>query len=455
LPVDLVLNGAKVFIRGSIVEAGIAIDKGKIVKIAKDTNLPPASTKINLKGNIVLPGLIDLHVHLRDQQLAYKEDFFTGTAAAAAGGVTLVVDMPNNKPVTLDSFSLKERIKLAEKQVLTNVAFNSAFPKRLEEITEVVKVGAVGFKVYLSNRVGGIDVDDDELLFAAFREAAANGVPVAVHAEDRKMLEDRRREMEMAGLNDTEAYVKAHPPEAEAQSIQRIIRLAKISGVHVHFCHLSSALGLNAVLMAKKAGLHVTCEVTPHNLLLSSEQYRRSGFFALTDPPLRTQDDVSALWSAVKRGFIDVIASDHAPHAFEEKNVCSVWEAKPGVPGLETTLSLLLTQVNDGRLSLAELVRRTAEEPAKIFHLSERGFLEEGNWADLVVVDMKREHVIDSSDFLSKAKYSPFDGMHVEGKPVKTFVNGKLVMDEGKIVAEAGAGVVVGSVVNDVEESET
>jgi len=444
LPVDTVLNDAKIFIRGSIVEAGIAIDKGKIVKIAKDTNLPSASKKINLKGHILLPGLIDCHVHLRDQQLAYKEDFLTGTAAAAAGGVTLVVDMPNNKPVTMDSFSLKERMKLAEKQVLINVAFNAAFPKRVEEIAEVVKAGAVGFKVYLSNRIGGIDIDDDKLLIAAFREAAAKGVPVAVHAEDRKILEDRKREMEMAGLNDTQAYVKAHPPEAEAQSIQRIIQLVKKSGVQVHFCHISSALGLNAVLMAKKAGLPVTCEVTPHNLLLSSERYRRSGFFSLTDPPLRTREDVSALWSALKRGFIDVIASDHAPHAFEEKNVDSVWEAKPGVPGLETTLSLLLTQVNEGRLSLAELVRLTAEEPAKIFRLSERGFLEEGKWADLVVVDMKREYEIESSDFLSKARYSPFDGMHVKGKAVKTFVSGRLVMDEGEIVAEAGAGEVVG-----------
>jgi dihydroorotase len=443
LPVDTVLNNAKVCIRGTIVEAGIAIDEGKTVKIAKDTNLPPASTKINLKGHIILPGIIDCHVHLRDQQLAYKENFFTGTAAAAAGGVTLVVDMPNNKPVTMDSVSLKERMKLAEKQVLINVAFNSAFPKRLEEIAEVVKAGAVGFKVYLSNRIGGIDVDDDELLVAAFREVATKGAPVAVHAEDRKILEDRRRELETAGRNDTDAYLKAHPPEAEAQSIQRVIRLVKESGVQVHFCHLSSALGLNAVLMAKKTGLPVTCEVTPHNLFLSSEQYTRSGTIALTDPPLRAREDVSALWSALKCGFIDVIASDHAPHTFEEKNVNSAWEAKPGIPGLETTLSLLLTRVNEGRLSLVELVRLTAEEPARIFHLSKRGPLEEGNWADFVVVDMKREHKIDSSLFFSKAKYSPFDGMQVKGKPLKTFVNGKLVMDEGEIVSDSGTGQTV------------
>jgi len=249
--------------------------------------------------------------------------------------------------------------------------------------------------------------------------------------------------METAGRSDTRAYVKAHPPEAELQSIQRIIRLVRKSGVRVHFCHISSALGLKAVLVAKRADLPVTCEVTPHHLLLSSEEYKRSGSFALTDPPLRTREDVSALWDALEGGFIDTIASDHAPHTLEEKAVKSIWEAQPGIPGLETTLSLLLTQVNEGRLSLAELVRLTATEPAKIFHLSERGNLEEGNWADIVVVDMKQEYEIDSSLFFSKAKYSPFDGVQVKGKPVKTFVNGQLVMDEGEIVAEPGTGQTV------------
>jgi dihydroorotase len=442
LPVDTILHNGKIYFQGNVVEAGLALDEEKIVKIGKKTNLPPASKKINLKGQIILPGLIDSHVHLRDQQLAYKENFFTGTAAAAAGGVTLVVDMPNNKPVTLNSSALKERMRLAEKYVLVNVAFHSAFPERVEEITNVTKAGAVGFKVYLSKRIGGVDIDDNKMLLAAFREATASGVPVAVHAEDRKILEERRKEME--GRSDIEAYVMAHPPEAEFRSIRRIIVLVKESGVRVHFCHVSSALGLKAVMNAKRIGLPVTCEVTPHHLLLNSEVYKRSGFFALTNPPLRRREDVSALWSALRGGFIDTVASDHAPHTLEEKSVESVWEARPGVPGLETTLSLLLTQVNEGRLSLAELVRLTATEPAKMFGLSRRGSLEEGSWADIAVVDMKREYVIDSSAFFSKAKYSPFDGVHVRGKAVKTFVNGRLVMDGGEIVAGAGVGRVIG-----------
>ncbi len=443
MPVDTVLRNAKIYIRGRIVEAGLAIDEGRIFKIAKEPNLPSASTKMNLKGHITLPGLIDPHVHLRNQQLANKEDFFSGTAAAAAGGVTLVIDMPNNKPVTMSSASLRERMGIAEGRAVVNVAFYSAFPQQLTEVPSIVEDGAVAFKLYMSEKIGGLDVDDDKSLLQAFNKVVKMGVPVAVHAEDRKILEIKRREMEKAGRKDVEAYLKAHPPEAEAQAIGRITQLAKKSGVQVHFCHMSSAIGLNAFLTAKKAGLSITCEVTPHHFLLSSEHFKRYGTFALTDPPLRTKEDVMALWSALKQGSINAIASDHAPHTIEEKEVRSVWDTKPGIPGLETTLPLLLTQVNEGRLTMEDLVRLTSEKPLKIFNLRNRGGLEKGNWADIVVVDINRKYKIDSSNFYSKAKYSPFNGWSVKGKPTKTFVNGQLVMDEGDVIAKPGTGQIL------------
>ena len=443
MPVDLVLYNAKIYARGRIVEAGLAIDDGKILKIAKETNLPSASTKMNLKRHITLPGIIDPHVHLRNQQLAYKEDFFSGTAAAAAGGVTLTIDMPNNKPVTMDSISLRERMRLAERRAVVNVAFYSAFPQKLEEVPSIVKEGAMAFKLYMSEKIGGLDVEDDKLLLQAFNKVAKMGVPVAVHAEDRKILETRRREMEKTGRKDVEAYAKARPPEAEARAIRRIVQLAKKCGVHVHFCHVSSAVGLNAFLTAKKDGLPVTCEVTPHHLLLSLEHLKRYRTLALTNPPLRTRKDVIALWSALKQGLIDALASDHAPHTLEEKKVESIWDVKPGIAGLETTLPLLLTEVSGGRLTIADLVRLTSEKPAEIFNLRNRGCLEEGNWADIVVVDIKRKYKIDASNFYSKAKYSPFDGWSVKGKPIKTFVNGQLVMDEGEIVAKPGTSQIV------------
>ena len=440
MPVDTVLRNTKIFSHGGIVEAGLAIDEGKIFRIAKRTNLPPASKKMNLKGNLILPGLVDPHVHLRGQQLAYKEDFFSGTAAAAAGGVTLVIDMPNNKPVTMDSISLKERMKLAERRAVVNVAFNSAFPHNLNEMSSILDEGAVGFKLFMSKQIGGLDISDSGLLLQAFSTIADNEVPVAVHAEDRRILETEGRKMEKGGHNDVETYAKARPPEAEAQSIRQVARLAKKTGVAIHFCHISSAMGLDAFLAAKKEDLDITCEVTPHHLLLCLKHLKPHGTLAITNPPLRTKKDVMSLWSALKQGVIDTVASDHAPHAIEEKKVESIWEAKPGIPGLETTLPLLLTEVRKGRLTIADLTRLTSEKPARIFNLKKRGSLTKGNWADIAVVDLKRKYRINSSNFHSKAKYSPFDGWTVTGKVTKTFVSGRIVMDNDEVIVKPGTG---------------
>jgi len=443
LPVDTVLFNAKVYTSEGIVEAGVAIDHGRIVRVAKETNLPPASTKLNMKGCLVLPGLIDSHVHLRDQQLAYREDFTTGTAAAAAGGVTTVVDMPNNRPVTMSSEALRERMQLAEKRILVNVAFNSAFPNRIEEIRRIVNEGAVGFKLYLLQQIGGINIDDDNALQDAFDAIAETKVPIAVHAEDRATLEKVEKSMRDSGRNDAEAFLEAHPASAEVKAIQRVSRLMKNSGAHVHVCHVSSAAGLDAVLTARKVGLSITCEVTPHHLLLTSQNAKKQGNVALMLPPLRTRVDAEALWKALKKGLIDTVASDHAPHSVEEKSAQSIWDVKPGIAGLETMLPLMLNEVNRGRLSVNELVRLMSEKPAEIFHLRGRGSLNNGCMADIVVVDINREHKIDASRFYSKAKFSPFDGWKVRGKPVKTFVNGQLVMDEGEIVAKPGTGRVI------------
>lgn len=443
MPVDLVLHNAKIYTHGNIVRAGLAIDQGKIVRITKEPNLPAGSMKVDLKNHLVLPGLIDVHVHLRDQQKAYKEDFFTGTSAAAAGGVTFVIDMPNNQPVTMSSDSLRKRMKLAKKSVIVNVAFYSAFPRHPRELHSIVEAGAAAFKLFLSEKIGGLNIDDDEALLQAFKKIKELGVPVAVHAEDKGTMEKVKKRLQQAGRQDLEAYLTVHSPEVEAEAVRRIIRLVEKSGVQVHFCHLSSKAGLNQVIRAKKMGLPVTCEVTPHNLLLSTQHFDRYGTMLLTDPPVRNGENVEALWNGINEGFVDVLASDHAPHTLEEKRRKSVWDVKPGIAGLETTLPLFLTQVNKGRLTISDVVRLTSENPARVFHLEKRGCLEERCHADLVVVDLKRETEIDASNFYSKAKFSPFDGWRVKGVPVKTFVNGQLVMNEGEVVAKPGAGRVV------------
>lgn len=443
MPVDLVLYNAKIYSKGEITEAGLAIENGKIAKIAKETLLPKASKRINLHGCLMLPGLIDVHVHLRDQNLAYKEDFYTGTAAAVAGGVTLVVDMPNNEPVTMSPSALKERMKLAEKRMLCNVAFFSAFPKTLAEIPDIIASGAIAFKLYLIKQIGGVNIESDEALLQAFREIKKHNVLVAVHAEDRTTVEKVQENLKRKGCKDIDAFLEAHSAHAEKIAVERILKIVKETWVPVHFCHVSIKQGLAAIKKAKNSKVPVTCEVTPHHLFLSAKHLKQGGLMFLTDPPLRKEDDVKALWNALKLGEIDIIASDHAPHALEEKKADSVWDAKTGVAGLETTLPLLLTKVNEGKLSLQEMVHLTAEKPAEIFRLKNRGRLEEGCFADVVVVDMSKEDVIDASKFHSKAKFSPFDGWKVKGKPTKTFVNGELVMEEGEIIAKPGTGKIV------------
>ncbi len=443
MPVDTILHNAKVYTDRGLIEAGIAIENSHIVKIAKKTNLPKASTQINLKGNIALPGLIDSHVHLRDQQMSYREDFTSGTSAAAAGGITTVVDMPNNKPVTMSVRTLKERMQLAKPHILVNVAFNSAFPDQLDHIPKIVDTGAVGFKLYLLQQIGGVNIDSDDKLLEAFQQIRKTKTPIAVHAEDRATVEKAQQELMNQQRNDPEAFLEAHPPEAEEKATKKAIELAKKSGAHLHICHISSQPAMRAALNAKAHGYNVTCEVTPHHLLLTSKHLSKCGKLAMEIPPLRGQSDVNYLWHQLRKGLIDTIASDHAPHLWEEKNAQSIWDVKTGIVGLETMLPLLLTQLNKGNLTLRQLIRLTCENPAKIYHIKNRGRLAENSPADITIINPQKSHRIDASRFLSKAKFSPFDGWKVKGKAVKTFVNGQLVMDEGEIQAKPGCASVI------------
>ena len=391
---------------------------------------------------MVLPGLIDSHVHLRGQRLAYKEDFFTGTAAAASGGVSLVIDMPNNRPVTMSSSVLRERMDETERRAVVNVAFFSAFPEKIEEMRGIVREGARAFKLYMHKKIGGLDPDDDDALVEAFGEADRIGVPVSVHAEDGGSIESALKSIGRE-TRSPDAYLRAYFPDAEVKAMSRVVGIAEKSGARTHVCHLSTKGGVGIVSSAKGSGLQVTCEVTPHHLLLSSRRLKDLGSVALTDPPLRSDEDIRSLWSAVQAGVIDILVSDHAPHVWEEKVGSSISEVAPGIAGVETLLPLMLTQVSEGRLSLSTLVRMTSERPADIFGLRNRGRLKEGCYADLVVVDLKEQWRIDSSRFLSKAKFSPFDGWEVTGRAKKTFVNGSLVMDESEILAKPGDGWVI------------
>jgi dihydroorotase len=443
LIIDLVLTNAQAYTRKGIVNCNLAINQRRIFKIGKEAAMPKAETKMDLEKLLVLPGLIDAHVHLRDEGKAYKEDFYSGTAAAAAGGITTVLDMPNNEPVTMSAETLRNRMQNAENKILVNVGFYSEFPKNMKEIGEITHERAVAFKLYMAEQIGGLNIDDDKTLEGAFRIISTLKTLVAVHAEDKTKLRTAERMLKDANCNDIEAFLEAHSEAVEADAVKRLLSIVEKTNTHMHFCHISTENGLRSIIHGKESGMPITCEATPHHLLLSVDDLKRVGTLALTMPPIRERHHMEALWSGIRNGWIDILASDHAPHTLQEKNAKVVWDVKVGIPGLETTLPLLLTEVTRGRLSLADLVRLMAERPAEIFNLKGKGCLTEGNDADLTVVDSHRKYRIDASQFHSKAKYSPFDQWMVEGKPVRTFVNGQLIMEDGEIVAEAGSGKIV------------
>ncbi len=443
--VDSVLTNAKAYLkeRGQIVDCCIAIEEGKIYKIGRETQMPQSDTKTDLHNMLVLPGLIDEHVHLRDEGRAYKEDFASGTAAAAAGGFTTVLDMPNNDPVTNSALRLQNRMENARRRILVNVGFYSELPKTQSEIKDIAETGAVAFKLFLNGQVGGVNIDDDAALIEAFKAAAEAHKLVAVHAEDHAMIAANEEKLKRAKRVAPVEFLRAHPEEAELHAVKRLIKLTQKTDVKLHFCHISTSGALSAIAEAKKAERKVTCEVTPNHLMLTSGEVDRYGGLAIMAPPLRDRVQVDALWKGIEEGTVDALGSDHAPHSREEKMASSVWDVKPGIPGLEVTLPLMMTMVRKNKLSINQVAALLAEKPAEIYGLTDRGQLKAGLNADLTIVDYNRLYKIDAAKFKTKAKFSPYSGWEVYGKPAKTIVNGTLVYDDGDIVAKGGVGAVV------------
>ncbi len=442
---DLVLSNAKAYYDKQIVDCSIAIENGDIFKIGKETQMPMADEKLDLKNLLLIPGLIDAHVHLRDEGKAYKEDFYSGTAAAAAGGVTTVLDMPNNDPVTMSAETLRNRMRLAERKALINIGFFSEFPKDLAEIEDITAQGAVGFKLFMASQIGGLIVEDSKSLLEAFKKVATTNLPIAVHAEDKASIDASTQELKRSRRDDLKAFLKAHSEQAELKAVTRVLDTAAKAEARLHICHVTTKNSLEMVTDAKQTGTKVTCEVTPHHLLLSQQDFQRIGPMATVMPPLRTSKDNEALQEGISTGKVDIVGSDHAPHTLHEKSAPSIWDVKVGFPGLETILPLLLTMVAARKLSINVMMTLIAEKPAQIYNLKGKGQLKQGWKADIVAIDFKRKFKVEAAKFHSKAKFSPFDGRELQGQPVKTFVSGQLVMEDQEIIAKPGSGGVIGS----------
>lgn len=437
--VDLNIVNAKILIGGNLIDAGVSVDQGRIVKVAKQPSLPASDNTLDSRNMLMLPGLVDIHVHLRDLDLSYKEDFSSGTQAAIMGGVTTVFDMPNTSPPTISAQRLKEKICKAANMVYSNVGFFGALSLEPQETSMMAKEGAIGFKLYLNDAQYN-SLIDNELLMRVLKPVKYSGVPLSVHAEFlQKLMPNKGRQ---DARDEIELFKRMHDPKIEADAVSMCLKMAKDSGTHVHVCHLSTESALDLVKRARLTGAPVTAEVTPHHLLLSDKELNRFGSYAKMVPPLRTARDAESLMGGLKGGTVDVIASDHAPHTIEEKRRRFI-DAPPGIPGLETMLPLILTEMLEGRITLRRVIQTMSENPSYLFKLDGRGKIAEGYNADLVLVDLHAERRIDAQAFHSKAKYTPFEGRIVRGIPVLTLLNGVQVMRDGEILGRAGDGQIM------------
>jgi dihydroorotase (multifunctional complex type) len=411
-------------------KVNILIENSQIRRISKTNTFPAADTVIHADGLVALPGLIDAHVHLRDLQLSYKETFETGTRAAAVGGFTTVLDMPNTQPPTTSSVSLGEKMSRAEGRLFSNVAFQGSLLTDPAELKRMAEQGAVAFKLYLNKALETFDSSDQAKLTIALQAAKKADVPVTVHGEEGDEI--RRIQSDCMAHRKTSLghLLSAHTASIEVTAVRRILGLAAKIGLRLHICHITIP---EAVKLVKRTP-NATCEATAHHLLLNQSAFRKYGTLAMCVPPIRRERERLELWNLFARGEVDILASDHAPHTLEEKTKQNAWEAASGVPGLETSLPVMFTQVSNGKLTLRRLVEATSSIPARIFHLSKKGQLKEGFDADIVLVDPKEKTRVDPAGFLSKAKYSPFAGLRCVGRAAYTIVNGTLVTERGKIV---------------------
>lgn len=439
---DLNIVNVKILVGDELIDGCISVEDGKILKIGKKPNIPRAEQTYDGNGLIAIPGLIDAHVHLRDLQLAYKEDFYTGTCAAAAGGFTTILDMPNTVPPTNTTSNLRLKIDSAKNKIVVNVGFHAGPAEDPVELQRMASAGIFSIKLYMNEASIGEVLYDSQNLTRMLREYASLKLPVTIHAEDGVEINKRMEKLKGKPLT-IEEYSRIHSPEVELEAVMRILKSAEESGVKMHLCHLTLPSSLDAVRESRLRGVDVSCEVTPHHLFLTSRDLKKIGGWALSDPPLREPKEVQGLWDGISNLDSLIVASDHAPHSLMEKSASDMREVKPGIPGLETTLPLLLGKVNSGDLSLRRLIEVLAEKPAEIFGLKGKGRLSEGLDADIVLIDLEREHVVNLDVFHSKAKYSPFIGWRCKGDVSKVFLGGRLIFDEGEILAPPGSGSIL------------
>lgn len=434
---DIVIRGGKVVSADSVVEASVAIRDGRILSVGSDDAMPPAREVLDAKGLHVLPGAIDVHVHFRDPGYPNKEDFESGTAAAAFGGVTTVFDMPNTIPTVATPGILTDKLRMAASKAHVDFGLYAVLgDDTIDKITDLVEAGAIGFKCYMGNTFGKIPSPSTGAMLEGFETVATTGKRISLHAETNSIMERRETRLRAENRTDPLAHIASRPAVVAIEAVSRAAILAEWTGARIHILHISSADELRPLREAKARGVDITGETGPHYLMLSSDDYARFGGVIRVNPPVREKHNQEPLWQALADGTIDMIATDHAPHTVEEKTRNDIWTVDCGFLGVEVQMPLMLTAVNEGRLSISDYVKLSAVNPAKAWGLYPRkGAILPGAEADLAIVDLGHAWSIDDAKLHSRAKISPWHGRHLTGLPLHTLVRGRFVMRDRELIA--------------------
>lgn len=421
----IILNNVKRVKEGNELEqCHVLIEDGKITRITEEAINEKADRVIDGEGKLVTPGFIDVHIHLREPGGEHKETIKTGTEAAARGGYTTVCSMPNTNPVPDNVEEVEKLFARIEKDAVVRVLPYGAITKGLqgEERTNITELTEAGVFAFTDDGVG---IQTAGQMLEAMQEAAKNNIAIVAHCEDNSLLYggvahkgDVSERLDLPGIYSA----------SESVHIARDVLLAETAGCHYHVCHVSTKESVRVIRDAKRAGIHVTAEVSPHHLLLTEDDILEDDADLKMNPPLRAKADRDALLEGLLDGTLDFVATDHAPHAKEEKAL-GFLEAPFGIVGLETAFPLLYTHlVKTGRMTLEQLVNDFTKHPAKTFDLP-YGVLEAGAVADVTLIDLDKEATIDRTTFYSKGKNTPFDGWEVFGIPVMTIYEGKIVYE--------------------------
>ncbi len=405
--------------------ADVLIDAGRILAVGPRLKAPAGPTKIDATGRLVLPGFVDLHVHFREPGFEYKESIQSGAAAAVAGGFTSVCCMPNTNPVNDNQAVTEFMLDRARAAGLANVFPVGAITKGSEG-KELAEIGDL-------RRAGCVAISDDGkpvmnslVMRRAMEYALAFDVPVVDHCEDIHLAEGGCMN---EGAISTELGLPGMPAAAEDVMVARNLALAELTGARLHLAHISTEGSVRMVREAKSRGLKVTAEACPHHFTITEETVRGYNTSAKMNPPLRTWKDVQAIKQGLRDGTIDAIATDHAPHAAQEKQL-GFTEAPFGIVGLETALPLTFALVDEGILSLESAVEKLSTVPAKVFGLA-KGTLAVGADADVAIVDQQEQWEVDPTKFRSKSRNTPFAGWKVKGRVTTTIVGGRVVFEAG------------------------